>query len=62
MTGWRIGWACGNKDAVSILGKLKSTVDTGVFKAIQKASAEILVAEEGDEYIKKANEMYQKKQ
>ena len=62
MTGWRIGWACGNKDAVGILGKLKSTVDTGVFKAIQKASAKILVSEEGDEYIKKANTMYQKKQ
>jgi len=62
MTGWRIGWACGNKDAVGILGKLKSTVDTGIFKAIQKAGAEILVADEGDEYIKKANVMYQKKQ
>jgi len=62
MTGWRIGWACGNKDAVSILGKLKSTVDTGVYKALQKAAAEILVAPEGDEYIKKANQMYQQKQ
>lgn len=62
MTGWRIGWACGNKDAVSILGKLKSTVDTGIFKALQKAGAEILVAPEGDEYIKKSNLEYQKKQ
>lgn len=62
MTGWRIGWACGNKDAVEILGKMKSTVDTGVYKAIQKAASEILVSEEGDEYIKKANAMYQQKQ
>ncbi|GEM_PF-199117 len=62
MTGWRMGWACGNKDAVDILGKLKSTVDTGVFKAIQKAAAEILVSEEGDEYIKQANQLYQRKQ
>jgi len=62
MTGWRIGWACGNKDAIGILGKLKSTVDTGVFKVLQKAASEILTAEEGDEYIKKANAMYQKKQ
>ena len=62
MTGWRIGWACGNKDAVGILGKLKSTVDTGVYKALQKAAAAILVAPEGDEYIKQANKEYLKKQ
>ncbi|EKE03101.1 MAG: hypothetical protein ACD_20C00259G0001 [uncultured bacterium] len=62
MTGWRIGWACGHKDAVGILGKLKSTVDTGIFKAIQKASAEILVSEEGDKYIQEANKSYQRKQ
>lgn len=62
MTGWRIGWACGNKDAVGILEKLKSTADTGIYKPIQKAAAEILLASEGDEYIKKANAEYQKKQ
>ncbi|OGI03176.1 MAG: hypothetical protein A2104_10600 [Candidatus Melainabacteria bacterium GWF2_32_7] len=62
MTGWRIGWACGNKDAVEILGKLKSTVDTGIFKAIQKASAEILTSEEGDKYIQECNKSYQRKQ
>ena len=62
MTGWRIGWACGNKDAVGILGKMKSTVDTGIFKAVQKAAAYILTSEEGDEYIKKANIEFQKKQ
>ncbi len=62
MTGWRLGWACGNKDAVGILGKMKSTVDTGLFKALQKAAAEILVSKEGDEYIKKANIEFQKKQ
>lgn len=62
MTGWRIGWACGNKDFVSILNKLKSTVDTGIFKAIQKASADILLSKEGDEYIKNWNERYKNKQ
>ncbi len=62
MTGWRIGWACGNADAISILGKLKATVDTGIFKAIQKAAAEIVVSEEGDEYIKQSNANYEKKQ
>jgi len=62
MTGYRIGWACGNKDAVNILGKMKSTVDTGIFKAIQKSAAEILTSKEGDEYIRKSNLEYQKKQ
>lgn len=62
MTGWRLGWACGNKDAVGILGKMKSTVDTGLFKALQKAAAEVLNSKEGDEYIEKANAEFQKKQ
>ena len=62
MTGWRIGWACGNADAVSILAKLKSTIDTGIFKAIQKASAEILVSPIGDEYINEVNKSYEERQ
>lgn len=62
MTGWRLGWACGNRDAVGILGKMKSTVDTGVFKALQKAGAAVLTSEEGDEYIKQSNEAFRKKQ
>ncbi len=62
MTGWRMGWACGNRDAVGILGKMKSTVDTGLFKALQKAAATILTSEEGDEYIKESNKAFQKKQ
>lgn len=62
MTGWRIGWVCGNKDAVGILGKLKSTIDTGIYKPIQKAASEILNSKEGDEYIKEANKRFERKQ
>jgi len=61
MTGWRLGWVCGNKQAVSMFGKLKSVIDTGVFKAIQKAGAALLVSKEGDEYIEKANVGIEKK-
>jgi LL-diaminopimelate aminotransferase len=32
MTGWRIGWACGNKKAVAGLAKVKSNVDSGIFQ------------------------------
>jgi len=38
MTGWRIGFATGNTQAVKALAKLKSNVDTDVFRAIQKAA------------------------
>ncbi|MDD3013130.1 MAG: aminotransferase class I/II-fold pyridoxal phosphate-dependent enzyme [Candidatus Gastranaerophilales bacterium] len=62
MTGWRAGWICGNNLTVSMIAKIKSTYDSGIFKAIQRASAEILTSEEGDKYIKEANKEYQKKQ
>ena len=55
MTGWRLGWICGNSEAVQIFGKLKSTIDSGLFKALQKAGAEILNSKEGEEYIKESN-------
>ena len=38
MTGWRVGFAVGNPEAVAILGKVKNNTDSGVFKAIQQAS------------------------
>lgn len=62
ITGWRLGWICGNSEAVKIFGKLKSTLDSGLFKALQKACAEILNSKEGEEYIKEANERFKKNQ
>ena len=62
MTGWRLGWICGNSEAISMFGKLKSTIDTGIFKALQKAAAEVINSKEGDEYIKEANLGFKKKQ
>ena len=37
MTGWRLGWAAGNAQAIEVLGRFKSNVDSGVFQAIQYA-------------------------
>ena len=37
MTGWRIGWACGNRTLVAALAKVKSNYDSGIFTAIQVA-------------------------
>jgi len=62
MTGWRCGWVCGNKEVISMFGKLKSTIDTGIFKAIQKAASEVINSQEGDDYIKAANLGFKKKQ
>ena len=62
MTGWRLGWICGNSEIVGLFGKLKSTLDTGIFKAIQKAGAETLLSAEGEEYIKEKNIGFKRKQ
>ena len=39
MTGWRIGWVCGNPLAVRAYGDVKDNSDSGQFAAIQKAAA-----------------------
>ena len=38
MAGWRVGFAVGNKDAISSVTKLKSYIDYGTFQPIQIAS------------------------
>lgn len=62
VTGWRLGWVCGNEFVVQRLGKGKSTIDNGIFKALQKACAEILNSKEGDDYIVEGNLAYKRKQ
>jgi len=37
MTGWRLGWACGNPTLISALARVKSNADSGIFSAIQYA-------------------------
>jgi LL-diaminopimelate aminotransferase len=38
MTGWRIGFAAGNKDVIATLNKMKSNVDSKQFAAISRAA------------------------
>jgi LL-diaminopimelate aminotransferase len=59
MTGWRIGFATGNKEAVQALGKLKNNTDSGVFKAIQRASAKGL--DNSEALTSRLNEIYGKR-
>lgn len=62
MTGFRLGWICGNSDAVGAFGRLKSTIDTGLFKALQKCASEVINSEEGSEYIRQSNMSFKQKQ
>lgn len=56
MTGWRIGYAVGNKEIISKLKKMKNNIDSGVFTAIQIAAVEAL--QNGDEFVKKMRDIY----
>ncbi|MFA5287596.1 MAG: aminotransferase class I/II-fold pyridoxal phosphate-dependent enzyme, partial [Candidatus Omnitrophota bacterium] len=59
MTGWRIGWACGNGKLISALAKVKSNIDSGIFSALQLAG---LAALDGpEEYIKNMRSLYQER-
>jgi LL-diaminopimelate aminotransferase len=42
MTGWRVGFCVGNREAVAALGKVKTNIDSGLFQAIQYAGVEAL--------------------
>ena len=57
-----MGWLCGNSDVITRFAKAKSTIDNGIFKALQKACACIMNSAEGDEYIAQGNINYKRKQ
>ena len=59
MTGWRVGFVCGNKDAVKALGTINNNIDSGTFKAIQQAATTAFTIEQS--YIDKLNGMYQER-
>ncbi|MFH0771340.1 MAG: LL-diaminopimelate aminotransferase [Candidatus Omnitrophota bacterium] len=59
MTGWRIGWACGNKTAIAGLAKVKSNIDSGIFQAIQIAG--IAALEGPQNCVKEANRVYEER-
>ena len=57
MTGWRLGFAAGAKEAVEILAQVKSNIDSGAFQAIQCAGLAGL--ENGDKAIEEMCTVYQ---
>jgi len=56
MTGWRLGFAVGNQEAISALSIIKTNIDSGVFKAIQQAGIEALTGPQDN--IEKMNNIY----
>ncbi len=57
MTGWRIGFAVGNPEAISALAKIKTNVDSGVFRAVQHAGITALTGPQ--EFVAKRVQTYQ---
>ena len=52
MTGWRVGWACGNAEMVDALLRVKSNIDSGIPQAIQQMAIAALL---GDQSVIEAN-------
>ncbi len=59
MTGWRVGFVCGNEEAITALGTIKNNIDSGVFKAIQQAA--VAAFKTPKERIQKLNNMYKER-
>lgn len=59
MTGWRIGWACGNSELICALAKIKSHIDSGIFSAIQWAGVKAL--EGPHDGLEKMRQLYQER-
>ena len=58
LTGWRLGFAVGNKAAVDLVALVKSTVDSGIFKVLQKAGAFAITDDGVEAHIQEVNKMY----
>lgn len=59
MTGWRIGMAIGNAQAIQALATIKSNVDSGAFKAIQLAGVAALSGSQ--ECVEQNNKIFEER-
>ena len=59
MTGWRLGFAAGNKDLIAGFGKVKSNIDSGVFDAVQKAGITALTSSQ--KCVSDMNQVYKER-
>jgi len=59
MTGWRVGYAAGNAEAIRALGTLKTNLDSGIFNAIQRAAVAALTGSQ--DHVEQMRAIYQKR-
>ena len=59
MSGWRIGMVAGDAELISSVLKVKSQMDSGMFKPMQMAAVAAL--SEGEEWFKQLNEGYRER-
>lgn len=59
MAGWRIGWMCGNPALVSEVLRIKSNMDSGMFKPLQLAAVKAMQL--GPEWFEQLNATYAKR-
>jgi alanine-synthesizing transaminase len=59
MPGWRVGFACGNKELVGALTRIKSYLDYGTFTPIQVAA--IAALEGSDDCVHAIRDVYEKR-
>lgn len=60
MAGWRFGMAASNADVIGAILKVKSNMDSGVFKPMQEAAAKALAL--GADWFDSLNKMYAERQ
>ncbi len=57
MAGWRVGMAVGSPEAVSALARVKTNIDSGIFRPIQEAAIAALTGDQS--WLKERNAVYQ---
>ena len=58
LTGWRLGFAVGHQDAVDLVALVKSTMDSGIFKGLQKAGTFAITSPDIQAYIEEVAQVY----
>lgn len=56
MGGWRVGMVVGNAEAIGTLSRLKTNIDSGLFRAVQDATVEALTGDQ--EWLSERNDVY----
>lgn len=59
MAGWRIGWVCGNPALISEVLRIKSNMDSGMFKPLQLAAVKGLQL--GPDWYSQLNDTYRQR-